>query len=100
MENEYANKLNEIFQGWKNLIFEDPKIEKIAKARAEICASCEFNIKNKCSSSVEGEVEEDFFYKKENKFYKKGDIVKGCKCPLIAKTRSLESQCPRNKWKN
>jgi hypothetical protein len=92
------NRLIEILEGWKNVIFTDPEVEKIAKARAEICAECEFNVNNVCSSAVQGEVEADFFYKKHNKEYKKGDIVSGCKCPLIAKTRSMQSQCPRNKW--
>ena len=66
-----ANKISEIFNGWKNVVFPNEHVENIAKARASICAGCEYNIKNRC---------------------------KKCGCPLIAKTRSMESHCPLKKW--
>ena len=61
-----AAKVSEIFNGWKNVVFPNEYVEKIAKARAEICGTCEFNVRSRC--------------------------------PLIAKTRSMQSHCPLNKW--
>ena len=61
----------EILSGWKNVVFPNENVEKIAEARAGICAGCEFNVNSRC---------------------------KKCGCPLIAKTRSMQSQCPIKKW--
>ena len=66
-----AAKLSEIFNGWKNVVFPNENVEKIAKARASICADCEYNVKSRC---------------------------KKCRSPLIAKTRSMQSHCPLKKW--
>ena len=33
-------KLKEIIDGWKNVIVNDPFVEKVAKKRAAICANC------------------------------------------------------------
>lgn len=64
-------KLEEIVSGWTNVLFTDPEVEKEALRRAKICAPCEFNKNNKCSA---------------------------CGCPLVAKTRSTNSKCPKDKW--
>jgi|TARA_R110000824_G_scaffold139228_1_gene304249 ribosomal protein L37E len=68
-------KLNEIIDGWKHVIMNDPFVEKIAKKRAAICAGCSEATKTagvlKCAA---------------------------CGCPLIAKTRSMDSKCPKDKW--
>ena len=66
-----AAKVSEIFNGWKNVVFPNEHVEKIAKARASICGSCEYNVKSRCTK---------------------------CGCPLIAKTRSMQSHCPLKKW--
>ncbi len=66
------SKLEEIYQGWKNVIFKDPIVEEEAKKRAEICASCPHASKHLTCSL--------------------------CGCPLIAKTRSPKSQCPDKRW--
>ena len=65
------NKLQEILNGWKNVIWEDPKIEDLAFKRAIICSDCDKNVNNTCSV---------------------------CGCPLLAKTRSEFSKCPESKW--
>lgn len=67
------NKILEIYHGWRNYIFRDYKVEKIAKERLKICSTCEFY-----------------------KLY----ICTKCTCPGAGKARSLESQCPENKWKD
>lgn len=67
--------LGEIFEGWKNLIFEDPEVEKVAIPRLEICAKCPIRTNGICDSS-------------------KG----GCGCVTTAKARCLTCKCPKNKW--
>ena len=49
-----AAKLSEIFNGWKNVVFPNKHVEQIAKARASICAGCEFNVKNRDYKVVRG----------------------------------------------
>lgn len=65
------SKLKEIISGWSNVIWENPRIEKIAMDRAIICSECPENKNNICNI---------------------------CKCPLISKTRSEYSKCPQAKW--
>lgn len=67
--------LGEIFEGWKNLIFEDPEVEKVALPRLEICAKCPIRTNGICDST-------------------KG----GCGCVTTAKARCLTCKCPKNKW--
>lgn len=64
-------KLKQIIQGWKNLVFKDPEIEKLALKRAEICSTCK---NNNASICIE------------------------CGCPLAAKTRSPKETCPIQLW--
>ena len=66
-----SSKLFEIIEGWKNYTFPSPHVEKVARARAGICATCPSNSGKKCGE---------------------------CGCPLSAKVRSLKSKCPLNKW--
>lgn len=68
------NKISEIYNGWKNLYKKnDPKIEEIARRRAEKCADCNFlrETTNTC---------------------------KLCGCYIPAKIRSVKSKCPINEW--
>lgn len=70
------NKLTEIIEGWKNVVFTDAEIELLSDERMKICNGCphkEINLLNI-------------------------DICGLCHCPLIAKTRSPESKCPESKW--
>lgn len=66
-------KFNAIVNGWKNTIFTDPEVEKIALERAKICSTCDSNKFNICME---------------------------CGCPLHMKTRSTKSTnvCKLNKW--
>ncbi len=65
------SKLKEILNGWHNLVWSNPKVEKLAMDRAVICSECPSNVSNIC---------------------------KECGCPLPAKTRSEYSKCPLSKW--
>ena len=65
-------KLQKIIEGWKNYIFPNEKVERIAKARALRCATCDFNILEMC--------------------------MKCGGCPIAMKTRSMDSKCEINRW--
>lgn len=64
--------LEEIYSGWKNYAFPNPRIEEIAKKRAAICVDCPKLKPNKVCGS--------------------------CGCYIPAKTRSPRSRCPLSKW--
>ena len=64
-------KLQRIIEGWKNYIFRDKEVEKIAKYRALRCATCDFN---------------------------KMEICTKCNCPKPMKTRSMDEECPIGRW--
>lgn len=74
------SQAQEIFQGFKNLIFPNQKIEEIAEKRLKICFECPIRTDNKCDKN-----------KSENN-------INGCGCFLNMKTRSPASKCPVNKW--
>ncbi len=69
------SKLKEILNGFANLVWPNPRVEKIAHDRAIICAACDTNVNNFCS-------------------IQKG----GCGCFIPAKTSSEYSSCPKNFW--
>lgn len=75
----------QIIEGWKNVIWENPQVELVAKERASICSTCDFNVDNVCSSEKTG-------------FTIHNNPVNGCGCPLIAKTRSMSTSCPKGLW--
>lgn len=86
----------EIVEGWGNFLFPDKKVEYEAKMRAVICAECSLYNLGICNPLKEGEAVRDFTYKKEER--KKGELYKGCGCPIATKTRSMSSKCPLGKW--
>ena len=65
-------RLQEIFNGWKNYVFQNKKVEEKAKERMEICVGCDdLTDRNYCSH---------------------------CGCYMPAKVRSLKSKCVIEKW--
>lgn len=68
------SQLNEIYEGWKNLVFQSPEIEKEAKRRIEICAS------NECGN------------------FTKLKVCALCGCYMPAKSRNMKMKCDINKW--
>lgn len=66
--------LSEIFEGWKNLVFENPQIEAEAKRRMTIC------VKNDC------------------KKFTTSKTCGICGCYMPAKVRSSKSHCPIAQW--
>lgn len=68
------SRLSEIYEGWKNFAFPNPKVEEEAKRRMAIC------VKNDC------------------KKLRSNNTCELCGCYMIAKVRSPKSKCPLNKW--
>lgn len=72
-----VSKFDEIVDGYKNLVksklgVSSEKDEEVFKARRNICNACtEMTALDRCGI---------------------------CGCPLAAKTRSLKTNCPDNKW--
>lgn len=71
------NALSLIAAGWKNLVWPDKEVEKVARERAEICAKCPLLV------SMAG----------------KGICCYKCGCVIAAKVRSLDESCPVGKWR-
>lgn len=73
------NIIKEIYDGWKNYTFKNPQIEETAKKRIDVCVNC-----------------------KDPKTGKLGitnrKTCRYCGCFIPAKTRSIKSKCPLNKW--
>ncbi len=75
-----------IAQAWVNVFIKDPKVEKEAKRRAEICGQCDFAKYGKILKFVKDDLKEV-----------EGMYCSDCNgCPLIAKIRG-EVIC--KKWK-
>ncbi len=70
-----AKKIKEIVSGWTKVLFTNAEVEVIAEKRLSICNACPFK------DSMMGI-----------------DCCSLCHCPLISKTRSLTSECPKNYW--
>ena len=68
------SQLTEIYDGWKNYVFQDPQVEELAKKRIAICVTNEF------------------------KKFKSNKSCAMCGCYMPAKTRSKKSKCPLKKW--
>lgn len=66
--------LSEIYDGWKNYIFENSKVEQEAKNRIAIC------VKNDCRK------------------FTRLKTCAVCGCYMPAKARSKKSHCPLKKW--
>ena len=66
-----GEKIKSIVTGWKNVIWKSPEIEAEAIRRVEICADCNHN---------------------------RATICKVCSCWIPAKARSMDENCPINKW--
>lgn len=96
-------QVTQIFNGWANLALDqfnllDPEFKKVAEQRLLICNSCPLREGNKCDSSKQGIVKENFTYKSTGQIRVKGDTFNGCGCQLAAKTVCRECQCPGAYW--
>lgn len=81
--------LNNIIEGWGNLMFSSPSVEKLALKRAKICADCP-------SAQFSGAY---YITAPDNKTKQVRGLKCGeCGCALSAKVRSVEDSCPLGKW--
>lgn len=92
------NKLKEILDGWVNVFKKDPKVETLVEKRKAKCNSCSLNKNNVCTKHDGDIAVTNFNYNGQLRL--KGEIYKGCGCPLKAKQASPTSQCPLGKWEN
>lgn len=69
------NKFKEIGEGWLNVIIKNAEIEQEAERRLGICDGCPSKTKQLGM-----------------------DVCGECHCPLLAKARSSDSECPLNRW--
>lgn len=92
------NKLKEIYQGWKNYLFNKEEVKTLSDKRKIACNSCPLNKNNVCTKHDGDIAIVDFNYRGESRF--KGKMYKGCGCPLKAKQSSPNSQCPTGRWEN
>jgi len=80
------SKLREIFDGYKNLLFENEQVERLAEARLKECEKCK-NLDN-FELTIMG---------KKNKMYLH---CKLCICYVPAMLRSPTKKCKAGKWNN
>lgn len=92
------SKFTEITNGWYNYLTQNSDFKPEAERRASICAGCKLNINNVCSRSTEDICVKTFEYHNEVRI--EGNSYKGCGCALSAKTFSVNTQCPLNKWEH
>ncbi len=69
------NQLGDIFEGWRNLVFKDIDVEKIAIPRMGVCSTCDIRTDGKCDK-----------------------LKGGCGCTIKSKTRCVKCKCPLDKW--
>ena len=81
--------LQNIVDGWMNLMISDPVVEELAIHRASICAKCPFaEMSTGIHTIVVDSKTKDI----------RGTKCGKCGCPLSAKVRSKNDRCPIGKW--
>lgn len=84
-------KVKNVLDGWYHVLFKDEKVEQLAKQRAEICYNC----KHKKFTNVTVFMNNDFHSIQD---FVCNVCSKTFKCPLVAKIRSVNETCPKEKW--
>ena len=89
--NNIMGKLNEILDGWGNLLKSNfgllgEEYRLMAEERLLLCNSCSMRTNNTCDPN------KLILNKKTNQ------MVSGCGCNIAAKTLSPQSECPAGKW--
>lgn len=83
MKEEKLKKLKQILEGYANLIFQDPEVEKISEERLNICLTCTDRSDIKESSEL----------------IKLSSTCNLCGCVLQAKSRCVKNcSCPKKLW--
>lgn len=77
-----------ILNGWKNFLVRSEVTEKLARERAEHCATCEHAKHGLLTAFIDDDLTEI-----------QGEYCSKCEgCPLSAKVRSENEKCPVGKW--
>ena len=76
----------QILEGWTNTIIKKDNVEEVARVRMMICNNCVYQSENAKKVSNYTSIRPDIHCTE-------------CGCPLISKTRSLATSCPKEKWK-
>lgn len=77
------SQIQQIVEGWKNVVFKKDDVEAVARLRMEICDACSYSSKNK---------------PKSEKTIRPDIHCTNCGCPLISKTRCMSCECPIGRW--
>jgi len=80
-------KINDIISGWENFMFKSEVTEELARDRAKHCAVCPHLKKSWLTAFINDEILEI-----------KGRKCTLCDCPSSAKLRSINEECPIQKW--
>ncbi len=80
------SKITDIVEGWTNVVFKNPEIEKEALRKAKICDGCEYSSDGTILDFEGDQVVEAKGY------------CKDCYCPFVALLRSPNKKCNQNKW--
>ena len=71
MPEKKLKQLKNIVDGWKNVFISNDEVEELAAEREKICLQCPHKKKITCGL---------------------------CGCPLHAKLRAVEAECPDGRW--
>lgn len=88
-------EIENILQGFKNLIFKNDEVEPEAERRLELCFNCPVRTEKRCDKNKLGPAVKDFIYRGEQRL--EGKEYRGCNCFIELKTRS-SSKCPLGKF--
>lgn len=80
-------KISNILNGWKNFLSKSEVSESLASDRALECIGCEHAKKGILTAFIKDDFKEI-----------EGYYCDLCMCPLSAKIRSINEQCPIGKW--
>lgn len=83
----YVDKLSSIISGWKNYLWKNVEVERLAAKRAMKCAGCDHAIESKYEVLHDHKLKEI-----------QGMVCDMCLCPLSTKLRSEKESCPLEKW--
>ena len=82
-----VSKLSNILSGWKNLIDKSEVTELLAESRAKECIVCPEAKEGKILNLIKDQLKEV-----------EGHYCGLCHCPLSAKIRSENENCPLGRW--
>lgn len=82
-------KFKRITEGWKNIVFLSPTVEKLATERSKICSDCIHAVEKKWLKKIGSKSKRMLTIE-----------CSKCRCVVSAKTRSVKEECPLTppKW--